>query len=75
MLETYQVTLFCADGRYKPVSALVQLDVEQLIDTTHLKTQLKREGIQKICAKRYWTQKDLFNYGYTKIKFRKYIPK
>lgn len=36
------------------------------------KKEIINKGVVKICQKRYWTQRDLKNYGYTKAKVREY---
>ena len=71
-MKTYQVTLYCADGRYRPVSCLVPSETVQEAreDKDKLISAVKQEGIKKICQKRYWTAKDLKKYNYTKVKIR-----
>lgn len=64
MNKKYQVTLFCKDGKYKPVSAIVD---ERL---SYASIQL--EGIRQICMKRGWDKDDLKRYGYTLYKVRPY---
>ena len=61
----YQVTLMCDNGKYRPVSTIVDLDTKDI-------TTIKTKGIQKICAQRYWTKLNLKQYGYTKVKIRVY---
>ena len=61
----YQVTLMCANGKYRPASTIVEMDTKDV-------SAIKTRGIQKICAQRYWTKLDLKNYGYTKVKIRIY---
>lgn len=61
----YQVTLMCDNGKYKPVSTIVEMDTQDI-------PAIKTRGIQRICAQRYWTKLDLKNYGYTKVKIRIY---
>ena len=65
---TYQVTLTTTTGKYKPVSCIVTTDLT-LEDN---KKEIINKGVVKICQKRYWTQRDLKNYGYTKAKVREY---
>ena len=68
---TYQVTLLCGNGKYKPVSTLL---IREAIDLTN-KTERKKliqEGTVKICAKRYWTQNELKKFDFTKAKVRVY---
>jgi hypothetical protein len=61
----YQVTLMCDNGKYKPVSTIVEMDTQDV-------PAIKTRGIQRICAQRYWTKLDLKNYGYTQVKIRIY---
>ena len=65
-----QVTLFDPQGHYKPVSALVTINTIEEIKTN--KQKIAKEGIIKICQKRYWTQKDLKKFGYKECKVRLY---
>lgn len=71
-MKTYQVTLYCADRRYRPVSCLVSSEMVQEAreDRDKLISAIKQEGIKKICQKRYWTVKELKKYNYTKVKIR-----
>ena len=67
-MAQYQVTLTTTTGKYKPVSCII---------TTNLtleknKKEIIAKGVQKICQKRYWTQRDLKVYGYLKAKVREY---
>ncbi len=62
----YQVTLLCADGRYKPVSTIVNAS-----EGMDRKIILKK-GIENICYKRLWNAADLKRYGYTQTKMRVY---
>lgn len=74
MIKDYQVTLYCPSGKYKPVSCIIKKDSAEI--KTKGKTvfieELKKSGIQKICNKRYWGNKELKMYGYTSIKVREY---
>lgn len=70
----YQVTLLCASGKYRPVSAIVKVKENEKFDLTN-KTDKKtiiQRGIEKICITRYWSGRDLKAYEYTKIKVREY---
>lgn len=71
-MKDYQVTLYCADGRFRPVSCIVPHKVVAGIegDREKLVTTLKQEGIKKICQKRFWSGSDLKKYNYTKVKIR-----
>lgn len=68
-MKRYQVTLVCANGKYKPVSAIVN----DLAETMEKKEILKK-GIENICFKRMWTSADLKKFGYTQSKMRIYDP-
>lgn len=67
---TLQVTLFHTEGKYKPMSALI--DVDSLEEYKKNPTYYKMKAIQKICNKRYLTGKELQELGYTTIKVRNY---
>ena len=64
-MKEYQVTLTTVDGKYKPVSCIVKTDSKD-------KKEIMNQGVVKICQKRYWTKRDLKNYGYLKVKIREY---
>lgn len=71
----YQVTLLCNNGKYKPVSCIITREQNNDIDlsgTENVRKALKENGIKTICFKRGWNVKDLKQFGYTKIKIRKY---
>jgi len=74
MLKEYQVTLICATGKYKPVSCIIKKDNELLktMSKEEFLKLIKKEGISKICQKRYWGTRELTQYGYTKTKVREY---
>lgn len=72
-MRDYQVTLMCADGRYKPVSCIVKYKTIDLKNKEERKL-LVVEGTKKICAKRYWGNAELKLYGYTKAKVRECPP-
>lgn len=67
-MAQYQVTLNTTTGKYKPVSCIVTTDLT-LEDN---KKEIINLGVVKICQKRYWTNRDLKTYGYTKAKVRLY---
>ena len=67
-MAQYQVTLITTTGKYKPVSCIVTTDLT-LEDN---KKEIINLGVVKICQKRYWTNRDLKTYGYTKAKVRLY---
>ena len=68
MSKQYQVTLTSTSGKYKPVSCIIITDLT--IEAN--KKDIINKGVTKICQKRYWTQRDLKNYGYLKAKVREY---
>ena len=67
-MAQYQVTLNTITGKYKPVSCIVTTNLT-LEDN---KKEIINLGVVKICQKRYWTNRDLKTYGYTKAKVRLY---
>ena len=68
----YQVTLMCETGAYKPVSTIIT--TKEKVDLSNIaeKKKIINLGIMKICQKRYWTNRDLKKYSYTKAKVREY---
>lgn len=73
--QEYQVTLMANNSKYKPVSCIVSIEQELGYDMTKSKARKKEiidKGIIKIAQKRYWTNKDLVKYGYTKVRVRLY---
>lgn len=75
MTKQYQVTLLCASGHYRPVSAIVTFTQETDTDLTQDKDKRKEiqsKGIVKICQKRGWGKAELLKYDYTKCKIRVY---
>lgn len=78
MQKQYQVTLLCANGKYRPISCIVtkeQSTNEDLSTNKEMKKTLANLGIQKICNQRLWQTKELIGYGYTKVKVREYDKK
>lgn len=67
----YQVTLFASNGKYKPVSCIIDNDKIDL-NNKEDKKKVFTKGVQKICAKRYWSKSDLTKYSYTRGKVREY---
>lgn len=65
-----QITLFDKNNRYKPVSTLVNVESARYYNTHS--TEVKTQGIIKICQKRGWTQRELKEYNYTTCKVRVY---
>ena len=68
-MTRYQVTLMCTNGKYRPVSAIVN-DATDTMDSA----LIRKKGIESICFKRMWNKVDLMKYGYTKVKVRVYDP-
>lgn len=65
MIKDYQVTLYCNNGKYRPVSCIIKCE------ESAPKMEKIKKGMEKICIKRYWNgSKDLNKYGYTKAKIR-----
>ena len=69
MSKQIQITLV-SDKGYRPVSTLITVD--KVSDYVENKKQMQLQAVQKICAKRHWSAKDLAKYGYTCIKARVY---
>ena len=68
----YQVTLFCATDKYRPVSTLVKRASAVDIADPTTKRQILNEGMRKICIQTGWGPKDLAFYGYKSGKIRLY---
>lgn len=72
-MTEYQVTLFSKTGKYKPVSCIVKsttaIDLKSVAD----RKKIIAEGTKKICLKRYWSKRELIEFGYTSAKVREYI--
>ena len=78
MQKQYQVTMICATGQYRPVSTIVTIEQthdDNLLLDTNRKKEIIHKGIIKICQKKYWTSRDVKQYGYKKVKVREYPPK
>lgn len=69
-MKKYQFTLFTKDGKYKPVSCIVEAN-NRLEFVNH--GEAFKRAITKICAQRHWTQTDLIKYGYKIWKVREYL--
>ena len=65
-----QVTLFDTNNKYKPISTTVE--VESVEYYKQHQQQTRQRAIEKICAKRYTTPKQLAKDGYNQIKVRVY---
>ena len=72
-MKIIQVTIFCSNGRYKPVSTLLKVESVAFFNA-HKREQLRRASTN-ICAKRGWTADDLHRLGYDKMKCRVYDEK
>lgn len=70
-MKEYQVTLKCADGRYKPVSCIIKAEGADLKNSVKVQ-ELLQKGTQKICIQRNWTKTELRKYNYTKGLVREY---
>lgn len=69
-MVTLQYTLFDKQGRYKPVSTLINVESVQYYNDH--KREVKQKALTKICIKRRWTKDDLLRFGYTTSKIRVY---
>lgn len=67
---TIQITLFDVNGKYKPISTLIEVESVEYY-RKHSK-ECKEKAIQKICNQRYLSGKELVKLGYKKIKVRNY---
>ena len=74
MVKKFQITIYCTTNEYRPVSCIIARDTDDIerIGEKVFRDNLKRDGIQKICAQRNWTKADLLRYHYTKMKMREY---
>lgn len=66
MSKIYQITLLQKENKYRPVSALVRRKEGMTLE------EVRKEGITKICNKRYWGKTELVKYGYTRVVMREY---
>lgn len=65
-----QITLFDTNNKYKPIS--ITVEVESVEYYKQHQQQTRQKAIEKICAKRYTTPKQLAKDGYNQIKVRVY---
>lgn len=74
MIKQYQVTMYCKDNKYKPVSCIVEKDNVLIykMGTEAYKQAIYVEGVEKICKQRGWTVDHIRKYGYTTMKMREY---
>lgn len=75
MKKQYQVTLICITGQYRPISCIItreQETEENLLNNPTERKAIIADGVRKICAKRYWDNTYLKQYGYARVKARVY---
>ena len=65
-----QVTLFATNGKYRPISTLI--NVESMEDYNKNKKKYQEKAILNICHNRKTTWKELVKNSYTGIKVREY---
>ena len=65
-----QVTLFATNGKYRPISTIIE--VESIEDYVKYKKVYQTKAITNICHNRRTTWKDLKEQSYTTIKVREY---
>ena len=65
-----QITLHAENGKYKPISTLV--NVESVADFNKNQVEYIRKAKIRMCVQRYWDGKDLQKYTYTKLSARVY---
>lgn len=69
-MKQVQITLINPEGKYKPISTIIE--VPTLKEFNENKKTYQQKAIEKICAKRYWGTAELKKYGFTKVKCREY---
>ena len=65
-----QITLFTTNGKYRPISTLI--NVESMEDYNEHKRKYQEKAILNICHNRRITWRELQDDNYTKIKVREY---
>ena len=65
-----QVTLFATNGKYRPISTLI--NIESMEDYNEHKREYQKKAILNICHNRRTTWEELQKDSYTKIKVREY---
>lgn len=65
-----QVTLFATNGKYRPISTII--NVENMKDYEENKAKYQEKAILNICHNRRTTWKELKDDSYTGIKVREY---
>jgi hypothetical protein len=68
----YQVTLFCKNGKYKPISTIVRTKTPKNLKNADDQREIFNEGVKQICAKRYISAMDLARDGFKSGKVRLY---
>lgn len=68
----YQFTIFCADGKYKPISTILECKSDG--DYLANQREYKKRAVAKICAQRNITPQWLRKYNYTQMAVRFYDP-
>jgi hypothetical protein len=63
-----QVTYFCESGKYKPVATVIE--VPSTYSFHKNKAYWIARAKKNIQAKRYWSDMDMLNFGYTEVKCR-----
>lgn len=60
----YQVTIFCSNGKYKPIGTIIETKEEME------KKVIVSKGLEKICIKKRWTNAERKKWGYDIAKIR-----
>jgi len=68
----YQVTIFCATGKYRPVSTIIRTKEIVNLSDNAVERDLVHRGLQKICAEHGWTSADLKKTDFRTGKVRLY---
>lgn len=70
MAMKLQVTLFAANGKYRPISTIIE--VKSMKEYQENKAKYQRKAIENICHNRRTTWQELKDDSYTKLKVREY---
>lgn len=65
-----QVTLFHNEGKYRPMSTLIE--VESMQEYEQHKAEQQKRALMNIAHQRHTTPNDLIKQGFTKVKVREY---
>ena len=65
-----QVTLFATNGKYRPISTIIE--VESMQDYVNNKGKYQKKAIENICHNRKTTWNNLKKDSYTNLKAREY---